>query len=119
MATSLCALGYDDVRSCLSSTHGLRDLTGHIHGEEASVVHALHIAVEILVRTRPGEGHDRRSGLQGRGKIRFMGQEEEEVHPKRLRRCRTQGHDPLAYLSGALAGHTENPQSSSVRDSRY
>ncbi len=82
-------------------------------------MHALHIVVEILVRTGPGKRHDRRAGLEGRRKIRFISQEEQKVHPKRFRCCCTNGRDPLTYFRGALAGHTEDPQSSSVRDSRY
>src|SRR5262245_41100767 len=62
VAAALCTLGYDDVRPCLSSTHCLRDLTGHVHSEEAGVVHALHIVVEVLVRTSPGKRHDRWTG---------------------------------------------------------
>jgi hypothetical protein len=51
--------------------------------------------------------------------MRFIGQEEQKVHPKRLRCRHTYGRDALAYLSGTLAGHTEDPQSSGVRDRRY
>src|SRR4029434_3250463 len=54
VAASLCALGYDDGRPCLSSADCLRYLTGHVHGEEASVVHTLHIVVEVPRRTVPG-----------------------------------------------------------------
>jgi len=119
VTASLCALRHDDVCPGFSRTGGLRDLTGHVHGKKASVVHALHIVVESLVRTGPGKRHDRWAGLQRCRKIRFIGQEEQKVHPKRLRRCRTNGRDPFAYLNGTLAGDTEGPQSSSVRDSRY
>jgi hypothetical protein len=44
-------------------TDGFRNLTCHVHRPQSSIVHALDIRTNILLRARPGQGDDRRTRL--------------------------------------------------------
>src|SRR5262249_52578636 len=75
--------------------------SGHVGDEAASLVRALDIGAQVLLRLRPGELHDRGPQCERGGETVFPYTEQKKVEPERFIRLLANGCGALLDLLGA------------------